>query len=118
MGAEPYFNALGPVRLDGLLKAGVYGNHATQGSNSPLLPASLDASTNRVALVGELGVGISYQFSPMIAARAGYEMLWVYGVALAPNQGATTDFLASTVGCSASATAFYQGAVASLEFIF
>ena len=119
VGAEPYLAGAGsPLRLDGMLKAGIYGNHAAQGTDFTAGSTSLEAGRNRVSFVGEIGLAVDYKFSQFLALRAGYELLWLYGVALAPDQSATTDLLTSSAALNDSATAFYQGAMASLEFIF
>jgi hypothetical protein len=118
-GAEPYlFGAGGPLTLEAVIKAGVYANHAMQGTGSPLLGTALEASCNRAAFVGELGLMIDYRFSRFLALRGGYELLWLYGVALAPDQSSVTQLLGNSAGLHSSATAFYQGAAASLEFVF
>jgi hypothetical protein len=119
VGAEPYLmGAGGPLTLEGVFKAGVYANHALQGTGSPPLATSVAARQNRAAFVGEVGLMIDYRFSRFLALRGGYELLWVSRVALAPNQSGSTDLLAPSASLNDSATAFYQGAVASLEFVF
>ena len=41
---------------------------------------------NHAAFVGELGVSASYQFTNVWSVWAGYGVLWLSGVALAPDQ--------------------------------
>jgi len=53
---------------------------------------------NRASFVGEIGLMLDYRFSRFFSARAGYELLWLYGVALAPDQGAVTDLLTPSRG--------------------
>jgi hypothetical protein len=120
VGAEPYLlgDSTSPLRLEGLAKAGIYGNCASQGTCSTLLGRTLTAKHTRSSFVGEVGLMIDYRFSRFFAARAGYELLWVSGVALAPDQSASTDLLGPLAGVNTSATAFYQGAAVSLEFVF
>jgi hypothetical protein len=119
IGAEPYIlGAGGPLRLDGTLKAGIYGNHAHQGSFSPTLGTTVEDTFDRVAFVGELGVTVVYRFSRACEARAGYQLLWLYGVALAPDQSRSTNLLGPSGGVDCSATSFYQGAAVSLGFMF
>ena len=120
IGAEPYLgSSSSPLRLEGLAKAGIYLNHAYQGTFSqPLEVTTIEATRNRSAFVGELGLMLDYRFSRFLAARAGYEMLWITGVALAPNQSGTTDLLVPSATIQCSGTAFYQGATAALEFVF
>ncbi len=74
-------------------KAGIYGNDANQrqrlvdelGVNDFTMrdAGSHDAA---VAFVGELGVSLSYQFSPVWALRGGYRAMWIDGVSLACDQ--------------------------------
>ncbi|MHB9049902.1 MAG: hypothetical protein ACYC35_28625 [Pirellulales bacterium] len=119
IGAEPYlFGAGGPLTLEGSLKGGIYGNHASQGAFSSVLDTSAEAARNRASFVGEVGLTIDYRFSRFFAARAGYELIWLSGVALAPDQGPSTDLAVPLAAIDASGTAFYQGAAASLEFVF
>ena len=119
VGAEPYL--LGgdrPLRLEGLIKAGIYANYASQGTFSPLSDTSVDARQFRTSFAGELGLTVEYQFCPSFAARIGYELLWLHGVALAPDQSASTNLLAPSAAVHSSASALYQGGTATLEFIF
>jgi hypothetical protein len=119
IGAEPYIlGAGGPLRLDGTLKAGVYGNHAHQGTYSPPAGTTVEDTFDRVAFVGELGVAVVYRFSRACEVRAGYQLLWLHGVALAPDQSRSTYLLGPAGGVNCSATSFYQGAAISLGFEF
>ncbi len=119
VGAEPtLLGAGGPLRVEGLLKAGIYANRASQSTFSPRLRTPLAANRDRAAFVGEAGLSVAWKFSRFFTARGGYEILWVHGVALAPDQSTSVDVLAPSAAVFNSATAFYQGAVATLEFIF
>jgi hypothetical protein len=118
VGAEPYLSgAGGALRVDGLIKAGIYGNHAAQGVFSPLLGTSVEARRNRPAFVGELGIDVVYRFSRFFSLRGGYELLWLSSVALAPDQSRSTDLAAPSAGLNLGA-AFFHGATASVEFVF
>ena len=118
IGAEPYLGgAGGPLRLDGLLKAGIYGNHAVQGTASPLSSPGVEARRSTVAFVGEAGVAIVYRVNRFLAVRGGYELLWIQHVALAPDQSLGTDLAAPSAAVELD-TAFLHGAAASVEFNF
>ncbi len=118
IGAEPYLvGAGGALRLDGLIKAGIYGNHASQGVFSPLLGTSVEARRDLVAFAGELGVAIVYRFNRSFALRGGYELVWLSRVALAPDQGRKTNLAVPSAELDLG-TAFLHGAAASLEFAF
>jgi hypothetical protein len=119
IGAEPYLFGNGSaLRLDGLLKAGIYGNHAVEDAVSAIDGTTISAVHNRASFVGELGLTVVYRFSQMFEARAGYELLWLKGIALAPDQGATTNLLVPAAVLNNSSSALYQGGMVSLGFVF
>jgi hypothetical protein len=105
----------GLCRVDGFVKAGVFGNHATQTSGSPLNSTLASASSNVPAFFGEVGVNVSYQLTLHWAVRAGYEVMWLQSVALAPDQ-----FLQGTVAPSVDTSGglLYHGGFAGAEFSF
>ena len=82
----------GRFSIDGQMKAGLFDNHAKATSivsiYRQLCPAS--ASTNHLAFAGEIGLQCKYQATNRLLLKAGYEALWLQGVALAPCQIAKT----------------------------
>jgi hypothetical protein len=83
------------------------------------------ASTNHAAFVGEAGLQCKYQITKRLLLRGGYEVIWLQGVALAPDQiqetYITTRFFDSAVqalGINCSSGVFYHGATAGLEYSF
>lgn len=82
----------GPLRIEGLGKAGLYYNQAAQTSmttvGATLPPSSLAVATDvaRAAFVGELGVTAAYDITTWLSVRAGYTIFWLGGLATAPNQ--------------------------------
>lgn len=119
LGVEPYlFGAGTPLRVEGVFKAGIYGNHASQSSFSPVAGTVVEATDNRTSFVGEAGLTLAYRFSTYFTIRGGYEVLWLYGVALAPDQSSTTNFLSPTSQLNDKSTAFLHGATVGLEFVF
>jgi hypothetical protein len=82
----------GPLRLEGIGKAGVFYNQATQTSTTTvgatLPPTSLSVATEvaRTAFVGEVGVTSVYDITDWLSVRAGYVIFWLGGLATAPNQ--------------------------------
>lgn len=118
IGAEPYLmGAGGAIRLDGLIKAGIYGNHASQGTVSPVLGPSVQARRDLAAFAGEAGLAIIYRINRSFALRGGYELIWLSQVALAPNQSRKTDLAGPSAQLDLG-TAFLHGATASVEFAF
>ena len=84
-------------------------------------PAS--ASTNHAAFVGETGLQCKYQVTKGLLLRAGYEAIWLQGVALAPGQiqeTCTTVFASNcaSLGINCNSGVFYHGATAGLEYSF
>lgn len=117
------WNRGGPFRVEGFGKAGVYGNDAR--SRTYLFQASGNsmsdsASKTHTSFLGETGVQGVYQFNPHFAARLGYQLTWIDGVAVASSQMAQLDPAHTTGTSSTVATAgdtvFYHGGVGSLEF--
>jgi hypothetical protein len=109
----------GRLRVEGTGRVGVYNNHVS--NRSSLVQTNGDdffaaAGTNHAAFVGELGLTAVYEFTPRLAARAGYELFWVQGVALASDQLAATRLAEGTADVDASGSAFYHGATASLQY--
>jgi hypothetical protein len=98
-------------------KAGIYGNNA-RASNTyvdTIRDFSASASAGRVAFVGEIGLTASYRLTDHLAARAGYQLLWIDGVTVGANQIASTDFVTGSATVNAAQTVFYHGATAGLE---
>jgi hypothetical protein len=76
-----------------------------------------------VAFVSEASLHLKYQLMDGLALKAGYEMLWLDGVALAPGQIQETLTTASgmpvrALGVNAGSSALFQGFTAGLEYSF
>lgn len=71
-------------RLESLFKVGVYLNDIESSANA--LNAQLNSSFIRTAVAGELQITAVYQCGPRLALRAGYQGMWLSGVAKAPDQ--------------------------------
>jgi hypothetical protein len=73
-----------------------------------------EAEDEVAAVAIELGVGADYRLRPHCVARIGYDLMWVPGVALAPDQ---IDFdLNAWSDLNTGATLFYHGLTMSLNF--
>ena len=83
-------------------KAGIFANDAQQEQtvtdfpNFPLRPTVSSRSTE-VAFVGETNLSAFYRLTDVWNLRAGYTVMWIEGVALAPDQ-LDFDFAASPSG--------------------
>jgi hypothetical protein len=94
-------------------KAGAYDNSVGQQQNVEDLGISIrDAGHHEAvwAFVGDIGLNGSYYFCKNWSAMAGYNVMWVDGLALAPNQLDFTDNTNSGGGLNHQGSIFYQGA--------
>jgi hypothetical protein len=102
-------------------KAGIFGNAAketqavTDFPNFALRP-SVSSSGGEVAFVGELNLSALYRLTDVWNLKAGYNLMWIDGLALAPDQ---LDFnLATSTGGSQlqnGGALFLQGVNVGLE---
>jgi hypothetical protein len=106
-----------PFHIDGIWRAGIYGNHVQQTTSSPLanqIPnaaPTLNASGSQTSFVGELGVRGVYQVGPSFAVYGGYQALWLDGIALAPNQLPITNlFNNPSAALDSTNSLFFHGA--------
>ena len=124
IGADGKIFERGRFSIDGLVKAGIFDNNAEESTGVSVYkvvrPSS--ASTNHVAFVGETGLQCKYQVAKGLLLKAGYEAIWLQGVALAPGQiqetymATPTTAQALSVNCNSGV--FYHGATAGLEYSF
>jgi hypothetical protein len=112
------FNHGDRFTLDGIAKVGAYNNRITQSSTifvDQSLTNGVNDSADHTALVGEFGIMAKYRITCHLAARAGYEVLFLDGVGLAPEQVDKNDFANNTAGVNTHGHVLYQGATLGLE---
>ena len=114
---------LGRFSLDGLMKIGIFDNHAEQSTGVSLekVVYPSQATTNRAAFVGEAGLQLKYQVIKGVALKVGYKALWLDGVALTPGQIQETSSTPSSVralGVNCGSGVLFHGAIAGLEYSF
>jgi hypothetical protein len=112
------WNRGGPFSIDGVFKAGIYGNSSdnTFGVTQAIGPAfGAGQDKGQVAFVGEIGLTAVYQWTDHIALRGGYQLLWVDGVSLASDQLKAIDVINAS-GIDTTGDAFYHGAMMSVDF--
>ena len=105
------------LRIEGVGKAGIYGNNAKVGTRVEPIevqPISQRSGMDHAAFLGELGLSASYPISCCWRVRAGYHALWIDGVLLAANQVPVTNNVAVTQSFAYS-NVFYHGASVMLE---
>jgi hypothetical protein len=105
--------------VEGTGKAGLYYNDATQSQtviDFPNFVVRQAASSNQnLAFVGELNCTLVRQLTNYWYVRGGYNLIWIDGVALAPNQ---LDFtLTNTSGTTTNTggTMFLHGVNVGFE---
>lgn len=114
----------GRLSIEGLVKVGGYWNNAEESTGVSIFkvvrPSS--ASTDHAAFVGEAGLQCKYQIIRGLALKAGYEALWIEGVALAPGQiqetYTTSPDIVSALGVNSGSNVLFHGATAGLEYSF
>jgi hypothetical protein len=65
--------------------------------------------------VGELGLSGTYQLTRVLTVRGGYNLMWIAGVALAPDQLDFTDLPSSGTALDRGGGIFLHGANVGLE---
>jgi hypothetical protein len=109
--------------LGGRLTFGLFDNNARQSTGVSIqkvvYPAA--ATANGAAAVSEAGLQLQYQVLNGLSLKAGYEVLWLVGVALAPGQIERTNAAPSDVralGVNHGSNVLFQGATFGLEYAF
>jgi hypothetical protein len=126
IGADGKLFERGRFSIDVLGKAGIFDNNAEQTTEVSVIAKQMrsgSTSTNHAAFVGETGLQCKYQVGRSLLLRAGYEAIWLQGVALAPGQVQETYVTVSPIGVQAlgvncNSGVFYHGATAGLEYSF
>ncbi len=82
------------ISIDGLAKVGYFNNHisARANANTVIGSESIRFNKDEGTLGAEFGIGVKYAFSRNIAFSAGYQLLWLDKVALAPQQGTMINY--------------------------
>jgi hypothetical protein len=129
IGADARFLELGRFSIDGLLKAGIFDNHADAAALVRMERIQFGESdtADYPAFLGELGVRCEYRVTPRLSLKAGYQAIWLQGVALAPGQISETschgadlpqDIYVQALGVNCSSGIVFHGATAGLEYSF
>ena len=106
----------GPLSIDAAIKAGLFGNHADSEFAIRFFDftlGSVQAEGSHASFLGEIDVAGVYRLTEHLALRGGYQVIWVTGVALPPEQLA--NFLEERSGIDIEGTVFYHGATVGVE---
>ena len=126
LGADGKIFERGRFSITGLAKAGIFDNNAEQTTAVSVIFKQVrtgSASTNHASFVGETGLQCNYQVAKGLLLKAGYEVLWLDGVALAPEQVQETSIDGRTIslqalGIDCRSGMLFHGATAGLEYSF
>jgi hypothetical protein len=126
IGADAKLFECGRLSIDGVLKTGIFNNHVDEMTAVSIYRMLFmeSASTNHCAFLGETGVQCKYQVTERLSFKAGYEAIWLQGVALAPAQIAETHshilppVSVQALGVNCGSGVFYHGATVGLEYAF
>jgi len=109
--------------VEGWAKAGVFGNVESQSQGALVDPSGVGtvvrtargSRATETAFVGDINASLIYRLTSVWGIRAGYNLIWIDGVALAPDQwdfGTQTNAGTSLVG---GGGVFLSGANLGLE---
>jgi hypothetical protein len=129
IGADAKLLERGPFSIDGVLKTGLFDDRVDEATSVRMLRLQYpeSASTNHLAFLGEIGVQCKYQVTRQLSFKAGYEAIWLQGVALAPAQITNTyshydvipqKISVQALGVNCTSGVFYHGATTGLEYSF
>ncbi|NUQ61788.1 MAG: hypothetical protein HUU20_04825 [Pirellulales bacterium] len=133
-------NRGGPLRINSSIKGGVYFNDAdlvaaresftiASGPDGAIVETesfreAVDEESH-VSFLSEITFGATWQVRNWLAFRGGWQLLWLEGVAMAPEQLATTvlgdprmDGSPSEARANTDGSTFYHGPYASIEVVW
>jgi hypothetical protein len=107
--------------LEGWAKAGLLGNSQKQ-IQDPLFDYTgfrqrqgLSATGSETAFIGDINLSVIYRLTDVWGIRAGYNVVWIDGLALAPNQFAFANTDVAGTALASSGGMFLSGANLGLE---
>ena len=125
IGVDGKIVELGRFSVHGQIKIGLFDNKAEQSTAVSLEKVVYPsiATANHAAFVSEAGLQLKYQLMDGLALKAGYEALWLDGVALAPGhiqETLTTQSImpVHALGVNSGSNLLFQGFTAGLEYSF
>ncbi len=126
LGADAVLLALSDrVRIDAIGRAGILANDADQSTSAPGLSGvpgfdtGVSATDDHTAFIGELGLRSVFQLSEVISVSGGYNLIWLDGLALAPDQLPVSDLTSPAAATlDTGGTLFFHGASVGVHVAF
>ncbi len=122
VGSQALLLSFRRLRLEGALKAGVFGNagssstsHFFSWSDGTTFSNEIDARRGSVAFVGDLNFSATLALAKHVSLRGGYQMLWLAGVATATDQLSQFDKSWDELATTTDGSVFFHGAMVGLE---
>lgn len=112
------WNRGGRIRFENTVKGGIYFNDAgsASGVNQNVGPAfGTEGEGNNTAFLGEYDIQAVYQLTCRTAIRAGYQLMFLEGVAVVSDQYPLQDVLDERSQVDVHGGPFYHGATVSVE---
>jgi hypothetical protein len=124
IGADAKILEHGRFSIEGVFKAGIFDDNASQSTGVSIFKEvrPTAAATNHAAFLGETGLQCKYQVAKGLLLKAGYEAIWLEGVALAAGQIQDTLLIppdtVHPLGVNCDSGVFFHGATTGLEYSF
>ncbi len=123
IGVDAKILEFGRFSLDGRIAVGLFDNNARQSTGVSIRKVvyPTTATANGAAFVSDASLQLKYRIVDGLSLKAGYEALWLIGVALAPGQIDETYAApsgASALGVNHGSNVLFQGATFGLEYSF
>jgi len=114
-------NQNGPIRVNGIGKAGVFANNAFQRTSETvqggIVRGPESAAVTTTSFFGEVGVNGSVRLRRWLAWRTGYSLFWLSGVAVPANQLSLVSLSTPPppAGINTTGSVFLHGVTTGLE---
>ena len=107
------------LKIDAMIRCGFYWNNASQTTGTSLVAnPDVIASHDTFAVSGEAGIFATYCLTDRWSLRAGYQVLGLHGVALAPEQLQQSNILTRRADIDASGSVLYGGGTFGAQYVW
>jgi hypothetical protein len=115
------FVPIGRFSFDNTLKGGLFanvGDSTTFLSNAGVVQVNNSDQDVEFAAMIEYGLYLRFNITPRLSVRAGYELLWIYGLGVAVEQWVNPVTPLTGDSFDGNADIFFHGGVLGAEFIW
>jgi hypothetical protein len=105
--------------IEGFIKAGVYNNEIVTHlsyEDTTGVSGELAGTATQTSFLGETGLSFVFQFTSRLAARGGYQCLWMEGVATPWQQISGSNMGTGVTSINADGSPFYHGVLVTLDY--